>query len=640
MTEEPKSKKKERYLVLARKYRPQTFDDIIGQDHIVQTLKNAIAQNRIHHFYLFTGSRGIGKTSTARVLAKAINCVDGPTVEPCGKCHVCTQIEEGKGAEILALYEIDGASNRGVDDIRELRKTIRQKVGVRYRVIIIDEVHMLTPEAFNALLKTLEEPPEHVKFIFATTEAHKVPETIISRCQRLDFRRISINEIATHLRQICELENIDAEDDALRLIARIAEGGMRDSQSKLDQAIAFSEGKIGAQAIEKIFGIISRNNLVDLIKAFQNKDFETVLLFAERVHSEGIDSAQLIRDLIDIYRELMIVKTTSVDTPILDISSDDREQLARIAEKHTLDSVMFATEILTEALKRLKLTEFPRLTIEIAFIKLCKTAELVSLERLVSYLEAGAIKPGQKFPAKELQFAKTEQPLTKTDDKEPITFEKQAVIRTSNADEKEISKETPIKDETPKTDEKTHADEVKQPEFAENEKLAEEESVKSEKKSTTGKKKRKSPTSSKTDRVKSSKNKIIQQFISNLDKYLGKKPQWLDAKMTIAWLSEFIISFENNAGMCVITIGDDTFIGSLKSEEGLNMLQEVIGNMFDKIDGIRIEVNKEAKIREKLRNNDIVRDLIKKFSASIISIKEKKLWQNEISEQAAEDLVE
>ncbi|MCD4656997.1 MAG: DNA polymerase III subunit gamma/tau, partial [Planctomycetes bacterium] len=213
--DESKSTKKKRYLVLARKYRPQTFDDIIGQEHIVRTLKNAIAQNRIHHFYLFTGSRGIGKTSTARVLAKAINCVEGPTDEPCGKCHVCKQIEEGKGGEILALYEIDGASNRGVDDIRELRKTIRQKVGVRFRVIIIDEVHMLTQEAFNALLKTLEEPPEHVKFIFATTEAHKVPETIISRCQRLDFRRISINEIAAHLRQICELENIDAEDEAL-----------------------------------------------------------------------------------------------------------------------------------------------------------------------------------------------------------------------------------------------------------------------------------------------------------------------------------------------------------------------------------------------------------------------------------------
>ncbi|MCD4657231.1 MAG: hypothetical protein K8S87_06770, partial [Planctomycetes bacterium] len=478
-----------------------------------------------------------------------------------------------------------------------------------------------------------------VKFIFATTEAHKVPETIISRCQRLDFRRISINEIATHLRQICELENIDAEDEALWLIARIAEGGMRDSQSKLDQAIAFSEGKLGAQAIEKIFGIISRNNLVDLIKAFQNKDFETALMFAERVHAEGIDSAQLIRDLIDIYRELMIVKTTSVDTPILDISSDDRAHLAKIADKHTLDTIMFATEILTEALKRLKLTEFPRLTIEIAFIKLCKTAELVSLERLVSYLEAGAIKPGQKVPGKELQFSKTEPLQTKSDEKEPKTLEKQAVLRTTQAEEQELIKDTPIEEEKPKVEEKIESAEVKKPETTEKTTQSEtyEKSKISEPKSAPVKKKRKSPISSKTSKTQPAKNKKIQQFVNKLNKYLENEPEWADAKMTVAWLAEFLISFENTNGVCIITIGDDTFIDSLKSSEGTNMLQQVIGDMFDKIDGIRIDVNKEAKIREKLRNNDIVRELIKKFSASIISIKEKKLWQNEISEQVEED---
>jgi DNA polymerase III subunit gamma/tau len=379
------------YLVLARKYRPKTFADLIGQEHVAQTLRNAISQNRVHHAYLFTGSRGIGKTSSARILAKALNCVHGPTPDPCGVCAVCAQITAGGGGEIFALYEIDGASNNSVEDIRELRRQIGQKTGCRFNVIVIDEVHMLSKSAFNALLKTLEEPPPNVKFVFATTEVQKVPETIISRCQRFDFRRVAGSVIAEHLAGICEAEGISAEPEALRLIARIAEGGMRDSLSKLDQAIAFCGTDLKAADIERVFGILSRGNLLDLIGAFGRSDHAASLGVVKRIHDEGLDAAQSLRDLVDLFRDLAVVKSCGQTTPLVDAPDDDRAAMAETARGLGLDALLYSIEILTQGLERLRNTGFPRLVMETTFIKLGEIGALVAIPDLMASL--GAIQP-------------------------------------------------------------------------------------------------------------------------------------------------------------------------------------------------------------------------------------------------------
>ncbi|MGE0431381.1 MAG: DNA polymerase III subunit gamma/tau [Planctomycetota bacterium] len=378
------------YLVLARKYRPQTFADLVGQEHIVRTLTNAIEQNRVHHAYLFTGSRGLGKTSTARILARSLNCEKGPTATPCNECAVCKQIAAGQGSDAYALTEIDGASNNSVDDIRDLRSRIGQKTGARYHIIVIDEVHMLSGSAFNALLKTLEEPPPHVKFVFATTEIQKVPETIISRCQRLDFRRIPAATIATYIRDIAKTEKIDAEDEALKLIARIAEGGMRDSLSKLDQAIAFCGNTVKAVDVERIFGILSRRNLLELVRGFAGRDFEQALGVAARCHDEGLDVSQVLRDLIDLFRDLAVVKTCGASTPLVDAMADDRATMEEVAGSLETDTLLYAVDILMEGLARIRSTGFPRLALEMTFIKLCELEDLVPLPALIDAVASGS----------------------------------------------------------------------------------------------------------------------------------------------------------------------------------------------------------------------------------------------------------
>ena len=253
------------YLVIARKYRPQTFDAVVGQGHISTTLKNAITLNRIAHAYLFTGPRGVGKTSMARIFAKALNCKNGPTIEPCGKCQVCTEIE---GARSFDVLEIDGASNRGIDEIRALRENVKFAPALgKFKIYIIDEVHQITNDGFNALLKTLEEPPAHVKFIFATTAANKVPATILSRCQRFDFRRISTQTIADTLKEICKKEKIKIDDDALFVIAKFADGGLRDGQSILDQVASSTQGEITAKDILNSLGSLEEEELFGLMNA-------------------------------------------------------------------------------------------------------------------------------------------------------------------------------------------------------------------------------------------------------------------------------------------------------------------------------------------------------------------------------------
>lgn len=381
------------YLVLARKYRPTTFDDVVGQAHVTRTLKNALATGRVHHAYCFTGSRGLGKTSTARILAKALNCVgpDGartePNPEPCGQCKWCHEIAEGR--ETAAIEEIDGASNRGIDDARRLRETISQRSYARYRVIVIDEVHMLTKEAFNALLKTLEEPPPHVKFVFATTEVQKLPETILSRVQRFDFRRVSVEEIVAHLRRICDAEAIDIDDEALRAIARIAEGGMRDSLSKLDQASAFCEGRITSDALGPIFGVLSRERLAELLSCAAGGDVPGALTIASRAYEDGLDAGFLLRDLTDLVRDCLVLAAVGEDTDLVDLSADDRKALHATATSLGLDRLGVALDLLAEGQRKIKQFGHARVTLELTVIQLCYLDRLMPLDRMIQSVQTG-----------------------------------------------------------------------------------------------------------------------------------------------------------------------------------------------------------------------------------------------------------
>src|SRR5438128_7971325 len=296
------------YEVFARKYRPQTFDDLVGQAHVSRTLKNAVAQNRLAHAYLFVGPRGIGKTSTARILAKSLNCVKGPTVTPCGVCDNCLEIAAGNSLDVI---EIDGASNRGIDDVSELRDNVRYAPAKsRLKIYIIDEVHMLTKEAFNALLKTLEEPPPHVKFIFATTEPDKVLPTILSRGQRLDFAGITLPRIVERLRLIVDREGLQADADALELIARRAGGSMRDAQSLLDQLLAFGGDRLTADQVHQLLGTARDERILALAGAVLDHDPKRALDWFAAETSEGLQFGELTDQLIAYWRDLMVLHCT------------------------------------------------------------------------------------------------------------------------------------------------------------------------------------------------------------------------------------------------------------------------------------------------------------------------------------------
>ncbi|MBI3601863.1 MAG: DNA polymerase III subunit gamma/tau [Candidatus Omnitrophica bacterium] len=357
------------YLVLARKYRPQNFDELQGQEHITKILKQAIEGNRIAHAFLFCGPRGIGKTSCARILAKSLNCQNGPTLKPCGSCVACQEITKGNSFDVI---EIDGASNRGIDEIRTLRENVKfAPTYGRYKIYIVDEVHMLTTEAFNALLKTLEEPPAHVIFIFATTEAHKVPSTILSRCQRFDFKRISLQTISANLKAISHQEGVKIDDEALFAIAKAAGGSMRDALGILDQLSALGGQGVAAADVFSMLGMVEMEWLFALTDALVDKNCPQAMSVLNGIIEAGKDLKQLGKDLTEHFRHMMIAKIGGPQlNNLIDYPKAVKERLASQAQRISIGAILKVIELLIEAQETARVMETIRMPLELAFAKI------------------------------------------------------------------------------------------------------------------------------------------------------------------------------------------------------------------------------------------------------------------------------
>jgi len=385
------------YTVLARRYRPQQFADLVGQEPVAQALVNAIKSNRVAHAYLFTGARGVGKTSTARILAKALNCVKGPTATPCDECDMCRAIMSGEDTDVL---EIDGASNRGIDEVREIRSNVQYRPSrARYKIYIIDEVHMLTAPAFNALLKTLEEPPTHVKFIFATTEANKIPVTILSRCQRFDFAGIGLTQLLERLRSIVAAENLQADEEALEYIARRAGGSMRDAQSLLDQLLAFGGAKLTVDRVHELLGTAHEERVAEIAAAVIDRDAKRVLDILGQVVDKGQQLGELLDQLIEYWRDLLVVNCAGVDGQLLSVTGKNRQALAQQAQKLSTDTILAGLDVLANAKTRLRGTSHGRVVLEIALVRLCNLENLVSLSQLAQTIANGTAVSGVPAPS-------------------------------------------------------------------------------------------------------------------------------------------------------------------------------------------------------------------------------------------------
>ncbi len=386
------------YLIYARKYRPQTFEEMIGQKAVVQTLQNAIKTNRIGQAYIFSGMRGTGKTTVARILAKALNCQHGPTPTPCNKCEFCQEVNEDRSVDVL---EIDGASNRGIDEIRSLREGVKYRpIKTRYKIIIIDEVHMLTREAFNALLKTLEEPPERTVFIFATTEFHKVPLTIVSRCQHFEFKKISQKETINHLLDIAHKENITISPFGLSLIAGAAEGSLRDAQSLLDQAVAFSGEVIQDEDLKEILGAISRDLLFECSSLILAQDPAGVFPLVEKVMEKGHDLRSFYKELIQHFRNLMLVKSVSEVEDLLPLNPEEIKRLQKEVEKSSVEDILRFLQAFQQAEQGLRFSSHPQIYLEILLVRLCHFERIVPLKELLA--DMAKLKPdagGSPAPA-------------------------------------------------------------------------------------------------------------------------------------------------------------------------------------------------------------------------------------------------
>jgi len=428
------------YLIFARKFRPQTFEEIVGQETITTTLKNAIRQERVPQSFLFSGPRGVGKTSTARILAKALNCKEGPTEKPCGKCISCKEIEQGNSMDVL---EVDGASNRGIEEIRTLRENVKFKPSSgRYKIYIIDEVHSLTGDAFNALLKTLEEPPAHVKFIFATTESHKVPLTILSRCQRLQFKRISVLEAVGKLEEIAKKEKLKCDKNALFMIAKATEGALRDAESLLDQLASFSEGKIREEDVLTLLGLAPEEMYVSVIAAIREKKGDEIFGLVKKLYEEGADLAQFAKGLFEVFRHLLVLKTAPKAEALIEASAEMIVKLKKMAGDFPQGELLLALSILQNLQIQLRRpVASPKLLLEAALLKLVYMDGLKSVESLVqkasfgeknSFLtpvapEKKTLKPAtavseRTVPSQELQQSSPKQPATGPSSQEGLTL--------------------------------------------------------------------------------------------------------------------------------------------------------------------------------------------------------------------------
>jgi len=382
------------YTVVARRYRPQSFEDVVGQDHVVQALRNAIRLNRLAQAYLFCGTRGVGKTSMARIFAKCLNCVHGPTETPCQVCDICRAIAEGQDVDVI---EIDGASNNGVEQVRELRQNVSLRPSrARFKIYYIDEVHMLSTGAFNALLKTLEEPPPHVKFLFATTEVNKIPITVLSRCQRFDFAGITPEAIVDTLQSICEREGVEAEPEALRIVARRAGGSMRDAQSLLEQLLSAGGAKLTVESVHARLGTASDERLLDLLEALARRDPAAALTLLDQAAGEGVQPSDLLAGALDFLRDAMAL-AVGAETTLLTVSPRETPRLKKIVENWPLDSVVAALQILAEARARMRGVAHGRLLAELALVRVARLENLTDFSEMMERLRA--LEAGNAPPA-------------------------------------------------------------------------------------------------------------------------------------------------------------------------------------------------------------------------------------------------
>jgi DNA polymerase-3 subunit gamma/tau len=401
-----------KYQVIARKFRPQVFEEVVGQKPIVQTLQNAIRMERIGHAYLFSGPRGVGKTTTARILAKGLNCRQGPTITPCNTCPSCQEIASGKSMDVI---EIDAASNTGVDSIRELRESARYAAAAsRYKIFIVDEVHMLSTSAFNALLKILEEPPPHVVFIMATTERHKLPATILSRCQQFIFRTISPVEIQTHLRLIADREGVKIDDRALGYIVRASEGSMRDAQSLLDQIISFSGQEVADEDVRDVLGFIPSEILDRTLDAVADRDSKALLENVGIVIDQGLNIQQYVREFISRVRDLLVLKL-GLEEKVLG-SADEKSAMAARAERFSEQDLIRYFDMLLRLESELRWTSQARFHLEVGFVKLAKVGYLRDIEEVLREVKQGG---GTPAPSPRPAPPVSPPPAAKREDRQP-----------------------------------------------------------------------------------------------------------------------------------------------------------------------------------------------------------------------------
>jgi DNA polymerase-3 subunit gamma/tau len=411
------------YLVLARKWRPQTFDDIVSQEYVTLSLRNAVSTGKIAHAFIFSGPRGIGKTSTARVLAKALNCQNGPTPEPCSECVFCREIAEGKSLDVI---EIDAASHTGVNDVREIIENIKYlPTSGKYKIYIIDEAHMLSQSAFNALLKTLEEPPSHVIFILATTEVHKIPVTILSRCQRYDFKKVPVEKIEKSLASITAHENISVEEETLYAVAQEADGSIRDALSLMDQLLATFGSEIRHDEAVKILGILDRKLLKSAVDGILNKDPRVCIETLKTALEKGINPKRFAEDLLRTFRYALLIKTCGMDT-VTDLSEEDKNEIAGIIGGENVETLELLFNLMLEGTESIQRSFYPQMVLEFMLIKLSTLERTLPIEDIIKRLETlsvplrPAAEPGTRLVEPKGDYRKKQaEQKNKTDLKTP-----------------------------------------------------------------------------------------------------------------------------------------------------------------------------------------------------------------------------